>query len=519
VKSSIPRQVLAFLELAEGVVNIDNQASNGETALTFAASQGDLSMMQLLIKYGASLKAKNYDEDFPIHCAARLAASDSTEHQALGYKALKYLLSQGASMFDKNKKYQTAYNLTQVQSKLLAVVKSSIPRQVLAFLELAEGVVNIDNQASNGETALTFAASQGDLSMMQLLIKYGASLKAKNYEEDFPIHCAARLAASENTEYQALGYKALKYLLSQGANIFDKNKKYQTAYSLTQVQSKLLAVVKSGVPHQVISFLELAEGVVNIDNSASNGETALTFAASRGDLAMIQLLIEYGASLKAINDDGDFPIHCAARMVASNDSNQKDLGLKVLQYLVSQGACLSDKNKKYQTAYVLCKMQPQELDQILRNPRSTVQSSPSHETKSSPLSELSMFNKSTGNSLNITLLKNVLIGDIEAVQELLLKEANPNFVYDTDNGDSLLMHLIKSDVLAEKHVEIIKLLLIFGANPAQANNKGHTAIEHLLEKRDVSDGVIEQITQLFFEAADSSPTQKVRVTASKLAPL
>lgn len=135
--------------------------------------------------------------------------------------------------------------------------------------------VPVDSKAKNGDTALMFATSGGDLNMVKLLIKKGADPNAKTITGLTPL-----ITANEEES-------KIRLLLDSGARINDKDKTGQTAifYALKNSQKKKLELLlKNGADPNVKDL---------------QGNSPLEFARqlkeSDEKKAMIELLICLGA--------------------------------------------------------------------------------------------------------------------------------------------------------------------------------------------------------------------------------
>ncbi|KAH7314218.1 ankyrin repeat-containing domain protein [Rhexocercosporidium sp. MPI-PUGE-AT-0058] len=100
--------------------------------------------------------------------------------------------------------------------------------------------------------------------------------------------------------------------------------------------STLLDAVSSGTDTEVLAFLATGS-----DPNAAIGrkeEAPLHIACHRGYTAVVELLLDYGASLDVEDDSQNQPLHCAA----------SDGRLDVVQVLINHGANLTARNRDMQ---------------------------------------------------------------------------------------------------------------------------------------------------------------------------
>jgi ankyrin repeat protein len=181
---------------------------------------------------------------------------------------------------------------------------------------------HVDEEASDGSTALQVAAKMGFVNMIDLLLDYGASLSGGSYEA-IPLLEASRL---ENTE-------AANLLLERGADINAKTRSGRTALHeaasnsqdvalfmiargidvFAATQSSLWTAMHAAVAKgsdMLVSQLLLRQAPV--DARTSEGESALHIAAGRGHYSLVILLIDAGSDVKWLDVKGNTPLHLAA---------------------------------------------------------------------------------------------------------------------------------------------------------------------------------------------------------------
>ncbi|EAY09570.1 ankyrin repeat protein, putative [Trichomonas vaginalis G3] len=125
---------------------------------------------------------------------------------------LKYLLSHGANINDKNKNGQTTLHIAAMHNN----------KETAEVLILHGANINEKNKA--GETALHYAAMYNNKETAEVLILHGANINEKDEAGETALH----IAAMQNSK------KTAEVLISHGANINEKNKNGQTALDIAE---------------------------------------------------------------------------------------------------------------------------------------------------------------------------------------------------------------------------------------------------------------------------------------------
>ncbi len=163
---------------------------------------------------------------------------------------------------------------------------------------------------------LHLAALLGEESVLDLLLKSGGDVNAKNGSDDTPLHVAV-----------SAGQKAaVEFLLAAGADLHAKGFNGETAlFRATRADLAELLVAKGASLSAVSSF----------------GQTPLHYAAFGGKLDLVKVFLAKGAQADArVIFTGTQPLHLAAQ------SGHKD----VVELLLANGAKLEATNDLGQTA-------------------------------------------------------------------------------------------------------------------------------------------------------------------------
>lgn len=217
---------------------VDCIEAGGFSALHFAAFNGDLQLIEVLLQYKANVEIVNYDGNTPMMMAAKV-------------------------------------------------------KQLAAIMKLAEAGASVNFATSTGCTAAHFAASMGDLDTVRYLVSLGAKTIHDRCETGSLLHWAAH-----SGEVKCVG--AILYEFGVPVDIKD-------AHGGTALFTALF--MKKG---EVVQFL-LEQGAD--PNTVIDGDlsTPLHIAVEHSDNEDVKTLIAFGASTTAVNKEGETPISLAEK--------------------------------------------------------------------------------------------------------------------------------------------------------------------------------------------------------------
>lgn len=174
-------------------------------------------------------------------------------------------------------------------------------------------------------------ASQTD-KIVQALLEIGANPNDTNNIGETPLHVAARKDTHS---------VIITAMIKSGA---DPNLKQ--AKSGFQSSTPLLVAIDT---NHIQAARALIEGGADVQMRGGLREAfPLSVAAWRGNLPFVKLLVEKGAKVNAVKEDGQTALHAAAL------TNKKE-NAAVIQYLLAKGANRSAKTKDGETALDLAK--------------------------------------------------------------------------------------------------------------------------------------------------------------------
>ena len=192
--------------------------------------------------------------------------------------------------------------------------------------------------ASNGKSALMVAAKTGDLDLIEALVEMGGNINETTDTQGTPFMFAV---LGDNLE-------VAQWLIEQGADVDAVGSNGWTALTIAAAKGKtpmlqwligleaktqvrdvyrftpFMRAVDNGYVETAAVLLSLVETDINAKDEYDN--TALHHAVSAGNIAMINLLLEHHADVRAVNRDGVSPLVIAQSL----DKNSKAI-LSVLE--------------------------------------------------------------------------------------------------------------------------------------------------------------------------------------------
>ncbi|CAG8953347.1 hypothetical protein HYFRA_00003558 [Hymenoscyphus fraxineus] len=171
-------------------------------------------------------------------------------------------------------------------------------------------------------TALHTAIFYGDIRMIKLLLDRGADINLRTPSRPTPLQCSLAYPRNPTTEI----------LLACGADI----RAPRIDYEFTLLQTAVVRTAIDGDP-KVIALVNRLVSIVNIDEFSRDGETALTIAASRGNLDLVNILLDNGANVNAVDavEKSRYLSRTALEAAASEGH------IKIAEALIAKGACVN----------------------------------------------------------------------------------------------------------------------------------------------------------------------------------
>ncbi|KAI9853467.1 MAG: hypothetical protein M1824_001230 [Vezdaea acicularis] len=511
------------LLLASGA-NIEASNDIGDTALHQAAACGDEDMVQLLLLSGANVAALDPRGSTALHMAAahghevvvqllltsgaNVAALDRYGHTALQHAItrrnktmVQLLLRSGASVAALDCERAAARGDEAMVRLLQASRANAIARDsyrmtnlhdaayrgeedlVRLLLESGANVAALDR---DGRTALHMAAIRGHGAVVQLLLTSGANVEALDQHGETALHIAAtfghelvvQLLLTSGANIEALdqhGETALhiavacgheivvQLLVTSGAN----------AAALDQHGETALHIAVACGHEKVVTTLQMLRWADWVARDRDRS-IALHIAASRGNKAMVRLLLAGGADIAAQDRDGSTALYKAAaygheavvRLLLTSGANFEALNQHgstalhkaaacgheaVVRLLLTSGANIEALNQYGSTA--LHEAAAYGYEAVVR------------------LLLTSGANIEALNQHGSTALHKAAACGHEAVVQLLL--AGGADIAAQDRVGSTVLHI----AAARGHEAVVRLLLESGASVGALDSQGFTALD------------------------------------------
>ncbi|XP_076155619.1 kinase D-interacting substrate of 220 kDa B isoform X1 [Alosa pseudoharengus] len=248
---------------------VDSRSDHGQTALMVAAEQGNLEIVQELIRRGANVNLDDVD------CWTALISAAKEGH----IDVVKELLTNNANLENRDMGGWTAL--------MWAAYKG---RTEVARLLLERGAnANITGQYS--VYPIIWAAGRGHAEIVHLLLQHGAKVNCSDKYGTTPLIWAARKGH----------YDCVTHLLKNGADADQEGANSMTA---------LIVAVKGGYTDVV---KELLKRNPNVNMTEKDGNTALMIAAIEGHTEIVQDLLDAGTYVNIPDRSGDTVLIAAVR--------------------------------------------------------------------------------------------------------------------------------------------------------------------------------------------------------------
>lgn len=190
--------------LIEQGVKINSQ-KGGITALHYASKAGNSEIVKLLINNGAKIYLRDSYDKTPLHYAAENG----------NLNTVKILVESGSNI--------NATSEVEFDDTALSFAAQNGHYKIVAYLTAKGAIVN---PKCRWRTPLMYAAENGCLRCIKILIKYGADIHTIATADNVQYGAAINLAASESGIF--------KFLMQQGADMYETGEYGYTAYYRTR---------------------------------------------------------------------------------------------------------------------------------------------------------------------------------------------------------------------------------------------------------------------------------------------
>ncbi|XP_065835760.1 putative ankyrin repeat protein RF_0381 [Oscarella lobularis] len=329
----------AYCGFVEGVdlfvkrgCNVEAKDDEGDGALACACLGGHLAMVKKLTVMGFSVNETHQKDYTALHCAS------DQGHVAIA----AYLIENGADIEAQTKLGSTPF-LLACKNRRIGVVDLLISKGCNIFAKSKQGYgalamacwkgnvaiaeklirfgLDVNKSEASGYTALHWACDEGNIELADFLITNGAHLEAEN-----ELGCTPFLLAC-NSQHNSQHVGVVELLIFHGCNIFAKRK-------ARRGDGALALASWNGNVELVSKLIQLG---LDVNESQVFGRTSLHWAAQFGHLEVAEILISNGANIEAKDERGNTPVLCSAM------SSNVDL---FITFMVSTGCDIQAKNKE-----------------------------------------------------------------------------------------------------------------------------------------------------------------------------
>ena len=338
------------------------------TPLILAAELGRLEIINILLRAGAkpntrglgdiNALVKAAENNHPLIVKKLINAGSETHvRDDRGATALAAAIKNGnANMLKDLLEAGADVNSSQIyegerrlyRTPLMAAAEANKPLETLLLIRAG---AKPDKHGENGDTPLMIAANLGWKEIVTLLLAGGADTAAKNDSGQSAIDIAERKGHREIVDQLLMVSKAGHHSESYRNDNHDRlsggglaqpdsladNRRYPTR-DKAAVNKDLIAAGKTGQTRKFFELLDMEHGDVNAGDA--KGDTPLMFASYNGHAALVNAILnETPSDVNKVNHDGNSALTFAAQR--GNDW--------VVATLLQAGADVNHKNNKGKT--------------------------------------------------------------------------------------------------------------------------------------------------------------------------
>ncbi|GIX84602.1 ankyrin-1 [Caerostris extrusa] len=375
--TALSKEQLKFRTVEEGntVMHIATQrkmencfgyflTDEGLTPLHMACENGDLEILKVFFQFRANANITDNQDRTPLHIAAEKGFSAIVEMLADKFKASIFKRTKdGRTLMhiaSESGHQETALVFLKRVFRFICQIRGTIALNANAFNHIQEvlnkGKNNLSMEKNTGTKAIHTAAAHGFVEVIRNLLERGENVDATTPENFTALHLAV----------QANQPEVVEILLGHGANVQLKaGKNGETALHMA-------AGVIDG--HKCAELIIKSGADVNARNE--DGETPLHNAARQGQLKTVTQLLEDGAGLDSLSKNGETATHYASSIHKEQihyPTEDKDLIALMLQ---NGGSVTTETQKNNETAiHYVCRVGNEDIlkEIIARLPQSKLQ--------------------------------------------------------------------------------------------------------------------------------------------------
>jgi ankyrin repeat protein len=226
----------------------------------------------------------------------------------------------------------------------LAACSSGDTDEVRQHLKLG---VNINTTNIDGLTALHQACIDANIEMVKFLVENNADINAQDNEGWTPLHASVSVGTFEVVKFLISKTARLDICNNDGdlpSDLTDSTNTQMKAFLDEQMRLQNIDAEYEKNKEELIMYEDVKEMKFHDKIHAKTGATPLHVSAAKGYSRVLKLLIQYGADVNALDNDGWTPLHAAAHW-------EQEEACKILS---ENGANFELKNYSLQTPFEVC---------------------------------------------------------------------------------------------------------------------------------------------------------------------
>ena len=303
-----------------------NVLKDGETVLMMACSNGHTDIVKmLLLKEGINVNAQNKNGE----TALMMDCSNEHKHTEI----VEMLLNMKKDIIDVN---------TQKNDGETALMMACCNRhtEIVKMLLLKEGIdVNVQDQ--DGETALDMALSRMNIEIVDMLL-----------EKDAEIDIESKKRLSDAKNFLNSSTKPTDFISAINPSLLVHEIEYMIdKMSVGEINSILMGAYKNNYEINLVNYLLKKDGI--------DVNTHLTYACINKNENIVKMLLEKGAKVNEINDEGDTTLILTYKINSDKIIGETKSENKIVKMLLNEKnfknyeervEYVTKKNKKNETA-------------------------------------------------------------------------------------------------------------------------------------------------------------------------